>query len=93
MKFQTVIVVIATGEVDLTADNVNVYTEPKFTVTPNLMFSGKPVGVDTPEEEALLARIITFNVLHRACGETHIPGVTTGVPVPVGGEVPPKDRS
>lgn len=90
-KFTATIVLVVSGEAKLSADNMDIYTAPDMNILPVVVFH-EELDLE-PAERALAARTIAYNVVHRALAELKIPGITTGVPMPVVGDVPPGERS
>lgn len=91
MKFQATIVIVVQGEAEVTADALNVYTKPDMTIIPTIMW--ETTEDVSKEETKMMSRIVAHNVVHRATGELQIKGVTEGTPLPIVGDVPPKERS
>lgn len=92
MKFQATIVIVVQGEAEVTADALNVYTKPDMTIIPTIMWDSTDPSM-TQEESKMMSRVVAHNIVHRASSELQIKGVTEGVPMPIVGDVPPKERS
>ena len=93
IPFQATVVIVCAGEVELQGDHITVIIRGKPQVLFPIMTVNRPE--DLPDDEAareLVFKVIAHNVVGAARKILEVPGITTGVPMPVT-DVPPEGRS